>query len=734
MSGISRMIAKQLSASLGFTDEARPALRLTDQPPKVSYDTYAEAAGENIASFYSPSVEVLNEITIPKKGLLGREAIIALDKAPDTRAAEVETIIPLLNADKRYTREELSELLETNAYKVKAMRNPASFGWDDVGTEDYVPNYEFQNVQRQKDMVLDPEFEELDYQESIITAERTSPEVLAKYGRFEASQGQHFTDETLAHWRHSIQKDTRNNEKYYFIEEFQSDLISKNAVPTKLDISNPVEGLQHRVEGKLSLMKSQLFKEEPGFYESNRDFFLDYAAAYAEIAKKGSVVDTESPLEGSVDKLIKKYNLNVTKLKEEDIIVEKWEDLPRISYKGSPEAFEKAKKILLDEDLTEDKLINDILIRYEYDYYNRPHMAYDDLFDEIYENRQFRESLNYKNDLDQMQETYNLIGLADAKPKVEQINNKLKSDLNNEAKKYLLRNYLATYDKTESFYDASSRIGRSLLFTQSNALDYADFTKQQLMTPIAPAPIKKLEEVTKIILQAAIKDAAANGVTKVVIPNVQRIAALRASPDSDEFKAMIKTGSSFYKIYDKGVRKALNDIKKSMPDIKVYQEDIPYGVTKSNAKASYTGDTISLIKARRILEEVKEGASLGDNGRPILGPELIANIFRYEEADWDAVPLAYKRLLESLTELDADEGTRGAEQARFRAGLGLPEDLREYQSLADQFLADSGETRLYREQHDYLPKDATFIDITPYINKDYVLRFNKGGLVERPTK
>ena len=33
-----------------------------------------------------------------------------------------------------------------------------------------------------------------------------------------------------------------------------------------------------------------------------------------------------------------------------------------------------------------------------------------------------------------------------------------------------------------------------------------------------------------------------------------------------------------------------------------------------------------------------------------------------------------------------------------------------------------------------LPKDATFIDITPYINKDYVLRFNKGGLVERRTK
>jgi hypothetical protein len=37
-------------------------------------------------------------------------------------------------------------------------------------------------------------------------------------------------------------------------------------------------------------------------------------------------------------------------------------------------------------------------------------------------------------------------------------------------------------------------------------------------------------------------------------------------------------------------------------------------------------------------------------------------------------------------------------------------------------------------ESDALPKDATFIDITPYINKDFKLRFNKGGLVERRTK
>jgi hypothetical protein len=735
MSGISRMIAKQLSASLGFTDEARPALRLTDQPPKASYSIYGEAAGENIASFYSPSIEVLNEITIPKKGLLGREAIIALNKSPDTRSAEVETIVPLINEDKRYTREELSGLLETNMFKVRAMRTPDAFGLHDVGTGDYIPSYDYASTQRQKNMILEPEFEELDYQESIITAERTSPEAIAQYGKFEASMGQHYTNETLAHWRHSIQKDTRNNDKYYLIEEFQSDLVSKPPVPARPKAKTAAEGLKNIISPKLDYMRDRLFKDFPALYDDNRDFFLDYGAAYAEISSSG-LGNIPSALEGSVDSFIKKYKLDVKILKPEDIKnVPNLEDY-RVSYKGTDEALEFARIELNEPNLSGEDLVNNLIKYSDYSLIERPdkyrHLIrmYDD-FPEM------EDQLNYIDDLQMIGSLFDY-KITD-KPEEfasREIKEALRKDLSSATYDYLIEKAVKDYDISSDFYKASENLNNALRFVQSNAMEQANNTLEQLTAPVASAPIKKLEEVTKIILQAAIKDAAANGITKVVIPNIQRIAALREKVGSDPFNSMVKKGSSFYKIYDKGVKKALDDIKKGMPDIKVYQEDIPYGrkaVEKKDANVSYTGDTISLVKVRRMLEEAEEGGSLGANGRPISGPELIENIFRYSEADEDQVPSAYREFIDFIN-FGIEDGPAAADAARLRVGLGLPYDADEMMSLSGEFLRNSGEGRLITVAEEALPKDATFIDITPYINKDYVLRFNKGGLVERPTK
>jgi hypothetical protein len=702
MSGITRILAKELSSALGITNKARPALRMTDQPPKVSYDTYGEAAGANVASFYSPSVELLKELDIPKKGLLGRDALIALDKDPDTRIAEIETITPLLDANKRYTREELADLLEANTFKVKALRNPSLFDED---------TYEYYDIQRQKDMILDPEFEELDYQESIIVAERTNPEALSKYGTFEASQGQHFTDDTLAHWRHSIQKDTRNNDKYYFVEEMQSDLISKTPVPSRLYFSTAEEGLKHRIEGKLQPMEKTIFKNVPGFYDNNKDFYLDYAAAYAELSG-----DKTTTLNGAFDSLNKKYNLNVKRLKPEDVKIATWETLPRVPYKGTPEALEKARVILGKPELSGDELLNDVIVRYFYDDYGRS-FEQDDFFEKIFDDYTFREALNYGEDLDKLQEKYDLVSMVNGDTPDKIANKTLKNDVNKQAKEYLLRKALNNYSNIKS---PKESITRSLQYVQSNAMDYASYTEGQLIAPISAAPIKKLEEVTKIILQAAIKDAAANGISKIVIPNIERIAALREKPGTDAFKAMVKNGSSFYKMYVKGLEKALKDIKKSLPEIKVYQDEIPYGrtVKVKDPDFVYRGDAITLIKVRRELEANAEGASLGENGRPITGKELISKLIEYSNSDWEDVPKPYRDIVERL-DYDRD----------LRVGLGLPEDDQAFLAATQ---GNSYTTK--KTQFDDLRKDATFIDIEPYINKDFVLRFNKGGLVERRTK
>jgi hypothetical protein len=718
MSGISRMIAKQLSASLGLTDEARPALRMTDQPPKVSYDIYGRAAGESVAEFYSPSVEVLNEITIPKKGLLGRDAIIALDKAPETRIAEIETIRPLLDENKRYTREELSDILETSAFKVQALRSPFD---DIIDHTTNIPNYSNAGMQRQYEMLLEPEFEEMDYQETIITAIRPTEKGRSLFGTFESSGGQHFTEETLGHFRHSIQKDTRTFEPLYLIEEIQSDLLATGAVKPRTFKGNYIETFKSDIEGKVDVVGSRIFADNKTFLKDNKEFLLDYAAAYAESANETRFTKKEPALEGALEALNSKYNFNIVKPVVEDIKPPTIEDLPRVSYKGTPEALEEAREILEEPNLSGEELVNNLIVYDEADWDRVPE-NYNTLINYLLDEdgAELYKALNYEKDFYDIRSKYNLRAISNSStfdPKYEALK-QVRESLNDTAKKYL-------QDKATDVVDAglfkTQTIPNSLRFLQSLAIENANRSKEELSRAVSPAPVKKLEEITKLVLQTAIKDAAANGVKKIAIPNVERIAALREKVGSPEYKSMIKTGSSFYKVYDRGVKKALNDIKKSMPEIKVYKDEIPYGETtkvQGNFEVEYTGDAISLIKARRILEEVREGASLGQDQRPISGKALIENILKYNNADWDIIPRPYQELLERLDYVDG-----------LQEGLGLPAGEGGLIRMAD----DYGYTAKGKEFKD-LPKDATFIDITPYINKDYVLRFNKGGLVERPTK
>ena len=720
MSGISRMIAKQLSASLGITDEARPALRMTDQPPKVSYDIFARASGETVAEFYSPSVEVLNEIDIPKKGLLGRDAIIALDKAPDTRVSEIETIIPIIDANKRYTREELMDVLENNAFRVKALRNPDDYGTPPEGAN--YPVYEHYYTQRQDEMILQPEFEEMDYQETIITASRPTDQSKSYFGMFESSGGQHFTEDTLGHFRHSIQKDTRTFEPLYLIEEIQSDLIATGPVRPRAFKGDYIETFKSDIEKTIDAAGRQYFTENKNFYNTNKEFFLDYAAAYAESAKP-LFLNEESALEGALDRLNKKYGLNIRKIKSEDMKVPTVEDLPRVSYKGTTEALEEARRILGDSEITGEELVNKLIVYDEADWTDVPE-NYNKLINYLLddEGADLYKALNYEKDFYQISKDYNLRAIA--KPSAfnaeRDASAKLRYELNNAADQYLA-NRATDVVKPDLF--KRNTIPNTLRFIQSIALERSGLSKKDLSRNVAPAPVKKLEEITKLVLQTAIKDAAANGVKKIAIPNVERIAALREKVGSPEYKNMVKKGSSFYKVYDKGVKKALEDIKKAMPEIKVYKDELPYGVTEAAKKETgfdveYKGDAISLVKARRILEQVEPGSSIGQNQRPISGKALIENILKYNNADWDIIPRPYQELLERL---DYEDG--------LQEGLGLPRGEGGLIRMADDYNAT-----VKKPGYESLPKDATFIDITPYINKDYVLRFNKGGLVERPTK
>ena len=107
MSGISRMIAKQLSASLGITDNPKynPMFKQTEE---VLTDV-ADPSDPTVARFYSPLESAIDEAPIGKEGTRGEniEAFVR-KRAPKVTQAEMEYRGLGLEPDAKYTREALS--------------------------------------------------------------------------------------------------------------------------------------------------------------------------------------------------------------------------------------------------------------------------------------------------------------------------------------------------------------------------------------------------------------------------------------------------------------------------------------------------------------------------------------------------------------------------------------------------------------------------------------------------
>lgn len=105
---------------------------------------------------------------------------------------------------------------------------------------------------------------------------------------------------------------------------------------------------------------------------------------------------------------------------------------------------------------------------------------------------------------------------------------------------------------------------------RNSAIKTAYIPPYDLTQAIGPTPIKDINEVARLGLQTAIADALSNGQTKVVIPNLEQIvAAGRARPGNTNWDNMTKPGSSFHRMYVTGMQKAIDQIKKDLPDISV---------------------------------------------------------------------------------------------------------------------------------------------------------------------
>ena len=201
MSGISRLLAKELSSALGIIDNPKYN-KMFKETEEVLPDV-TDPADPTVARFYSPLESAIENAPIGKEGTRGEnvEAFVR-KRAPKVTAAEMEYRGLGLEPGALYTSETAKEGL--GALEVKAVKLEPG----------YTP------TQRQVDL-QDPE---LDYVELGLTARGSQEgklpglEELDHYNRGFYS----YPDSVLAHSRYSVRK---GDTDYILIEELQSDSV-----------------------------------------------------------------------------------------------------------------------------------------------------------------------------------------------------------------------------------------------------------------------------------------------------------------------------------------------------------------------------------------------------------------------------------------------------------------------------------------------------------------------------
>lgn len=398
------------------------------------YDTGSEQAGSVVADFYSPARSIIEAAEVPTRGLKGSEAIKLLRNNLDVRQSEIDTIASSIDPQKRYTRDELLSAFDSQAYRVTAER-PSQL--DSMGY------YENLDTQRQNIYAR-----ELDYQETIIRAQRPDGAP-----GFKATLGTHHTPDTIAHLRTSIKEDLNTGQKFYLVEEIQSDLVSRGPRRPRGEVDHSTGFLEEANIRLDNYASSKLLSQDrTDIVKNERDFLSQYmlaSASEASFGTRGYSLDT-------VDTFIEKYSGGNRSATRQDA----------------------------------------------------SNTALDYLTEKGYDEASARAVIN---------------------------------DLNYDARR------ISLYEKPE-----------------------------ELTRAISEPPIKNDYEVVRLALQTAISDAVTSGVPRVVIPNLERILSERFRPNSVEYKRGLSKGSGFYRTYVSGLEKALSDIQKDLPEVKITTTSLPY--------------------------------------------------------------------------------------------------------------------------------------------------------------
>jgi hypothetical protein len=288
MSGISRMLAKQLSASLGITDNPKynPMFKQTEE---VLTDV-ADPSDPTVARFYSPLESAIDEAPIGKEGTRGEniEAFVR-KRAPKVTQGEMEYRGLGLEPGELYTAESAKEGL--GSLQITAV---------DLVKMDPKERGAYKYIQRINNIEDYP----TDYVELGLTA-RGSTEGklpgLKSMDHYREEDKVPYLDSVLAHTRYSVRV-PENKKQYILIEELQSDSVQGI-------VDDPAKLYQKAKEDYSKLVDSQLDDVENEGFAFGIDM-SDYASTMKNVYKElETIVSTSDNVTDDIVELGKKHGV-----------------------------------------------------------------------------------------------------------------------------------------------------------------------------------------------------------------------------------------------------------------------------------------------------------------------------------------------------------------------------------------------------------------------------------------
>ena len=561
MSGISRMIAKQLSASLGITDNPKynPMFKQTEE---VLTDV-ADPSDPTVARFYSPLESAIDEAPIGKEGTRGEniEAFVR-KRAPKVTQGEMEYRGLGLEPGELYTAESAKEGL--GGLEVKATK---------------VTPIKYKTTQRQSFL----EDKETDYVELSIESEDD-------LGLFT-----HFGPSNLAHTRYSVRGIEQPALKTYpqFSEEALEVAKKQNDKSREIVVDMPIKHFLKAAEDGIEIRKLK---------------------NTVELAEKGTKFDSIPSLtfknngDGTAKVTghdgrhrawaLKKIGVQTMPVR----LVSQGGDGPAIRWgqQNDPTSFDYVDKLpsyLIQEkgeiSVPMPKMAHPTVIRGS----RKPYILIEELQSDPLQNvvddlpkfkKKQRKTLD--TDLNRLYREAEYLIETEGSGFPDKPIKELKSYIEDVVIPTRLNKKLSREDRIDVFKKAAkergvkeeylfgdtgsiSRVAGALLRKEYDGSDYeidaisdamynsVETYLGSLTTAITKKdlPIQKLTDTVRLSLQAIIADAKAKGIDEIVLPPVEQLAEKRFR--ADEVSEKISKGSAFYNTYVTAYNKALKQLK-----------------------------------------------------------------------------------------------------------------------------------------------------------------------------